>query len=117
MPAAGRLLTARSEVKRACDLLVAANPQTWNGCQEALERAVSELASFQTERRELPAHSGARTMASALRTEVQRARRLLESLASFYRGWERILGTMAGGYTASGDPAPVARIGRLCCRG
>jgi len=116
-PAAGMLVAARSEVRRACDLLIAANPEALNRCRETLERAVSELSNFQTQCRELPAGSGARSMACALRTEVLSARRLLLSLADFYAGWERILGTMSGGYTASGDPAPVARLGRLCCRG
>jgi hypothetical protein len=120
MPAAHpseRLVAAHSEVRRACDLLVAPTPEALNGCRDALERAISELADFRWQCRELPAGSGARSMACGLRTEVLRAGRLLRSLASFYHGWERILGTMSGGYTASGDPAPVARNGRLCCRG
>jgi len=114
---AERLLAARSEVRRACDLLIAPTPEALNGCQDALERAISQLADLRPQCRDLPAGAGARSTACALRTEVQRAARLLQSLARFYNGWERILGTMSGGYTASGDPAPVARIGRLCCRG
>lgn len=116
-PSADHLVAARSEVVRACELLIASTPEALNRCQEALERAVSELAGFRSQRLEAPCASEARAMAYALRTEVLRARRLLQSLAGFYQGWERVLGTLSGGYIASGDPAPVARLGRLYCRG
>jgi hypothetical protein len=118
MPApSGRLAAARAEVGRACDLLIAATPEALDHCRDKLERAVSELAGFRSQCRELPASPEDWSMACALRTEVLRASRLIQNLAGFYHGWERILGTMSGGYTANGDPAPVARIGRLYCRG
>ena len=62
--------------------------------------------------------AGLRPVKAAKESHVDRLRAsgLLQNLASFYRGWERILGTMTGGYTASGNPAPVARAGRLCCQ-
>ena len=112
-----RLAAAHSEVKRACNLLITPTPEALNNCQDALSRAVSALTAFRSPCVEAPAGPGVMSMACALRVEVLRARRLLENLASFYRGWERIFGTMSAGYTAGGDPAPVARKGRLCCRG
>jgi hypothetical protein len=120
MPAAlvaERLATAQSEVQRACNLLITPTPEALNNCQDALARAVSALTEFRSQCVETPAGSGIVSMAGALRAEVLQARRLLQNLASFYRGWERIFGTMSAGYTAGGDPAPVARSGRLCCRG
>ena len=116
-PGAERLIVARSEVNRACDLLIAPTPEALNSCQDALARAVSELTKFRSSCQEGSAGSNAKPLARELRAEILRAGRLLQSLAGFYRGWERILGAMSGGYTADGDPAPVARIGRLCCRG
>jgi len=116
-PAAERLVAAQSEVNRACNLLIAPNPEALNRCQDALAQAVSALTEFRSQCLEVPAGSGAKSMVCALRAEILRANRLLQSLAGFFRGWERILGTMSGGYTACGDPAPVARVGRLCCRG
>ena len=110
---AERLATARSEVHRACELLIASSPEALNNCQEALERAVNALKESQ----EVPPEPGARPLALTLKTEVLRARRLMEGLATFYKGWERILGTMSGGYTSNGAPATVTRQGRLCCRG
>lgn len=117
VPGAERLVAAQWEVKRACDLLLAPTPEALNDCQDALARAASALTEFRLRCQEVPPDSDASSIASALRKDVQRARRLLQNLASFYRGWERILGTMSAGYTAGGDPAPVARVGRLCCRG
>jgi hypothetical protein len=114
---AERLVAARSEVKRACDLLIATTPEALNRCQEALAQAVYELREFRSQCGESPGDSTALSTAAALRGELRRANRLLQNLASFYRGWERILGTMSAGYTSGGDPAPVARTGRLCCRG
>ena len=115
-PGAERLAIARSEVKRACNLLIAPTPEALTFCQDALRRAVSGLTEFPIEYYpEVPAELA--TPARALRAEVLRAGRLLQSLASFYQGWERILGAMSGGYTPNGDPVPVARLGRLSCRG
>lgn len=116
-PGGERLVAARSEVNRACDLLIAPTPEALSSCQDALTRAVSELTGFRSSGQEVPAGSDVKSMACDLRAEILRASRLLQSLAGFYRGWERILGAMSGGYTSGGDPAPVARIGRLCCRG
>src|SRR5271157_5867281 len=111
-PAEDRLVAARAEVKRASELLVDASPEAFAGCHGALERAVSELADFRSQCAAVPGSAGARSMALGLRTEVLRAARLIENLAAFYRGWERILGAMSAGYTASGDAAPVARRSR-----
>jgi hypothetical protein len=116
-PRAERLVAAHSEVKRACDLLVAASPATWERCEKSLEQAVTELIVFRSEYREVPADAGARSAACRLRGDVLRAARLLQSLSDFYHGWERILGTMSAGYTASGGPAQVLRHGRIHCRG
>jgi hypothetical protein len=116
-PVAERLVAAQWEVKRACNLLIAPTPEALDNCQDALTRAVSALTEFRSQCLEVLADPGARPMVDALRAEILRAGRLLQNLAGFYRGWERILGTMSAGYTAGGDPAPVARIGRFCCRG
>lgn len=115
--AADRLVAVHSEVKRACDLLVAASPEALESSLESLQRAVFEMSDLQIQVQRTLQNADARPLAYALRAEIMRASRLLQSLASFYSGWERILGTMSAGYTACGNPAPVARHGRLCCRG
>jgi|SRR5271157_2444221 len=120
MPAAEtaeHLSVARSEVKRACHLLEGASPASLEASSSALERAVSGVTDCRRGIRpgQADAHLAARVR--QLRAELRHAGRLLESAADFYRGWERILGTMSGGYTAGGDPAPVARTGKLYCQG
>ena len=104
-------------MQRACDLLIAPTPEAMDSCQNALQRALSELTEFRSRIKEISAGEATQRLACGLRTEVLRAARLLQNLAGFYRGWERILGTMTAGYTASGEPAPVTRLGRLNCRG
>src|SRR5579863_1002263 len=114
---AERLATARTEVTRACDLLIAPTPQALRSCQDALQRAVEAMTELPSPPEEFRADPAVEPQARALRTEILRADKLLQNLARFYRGWERILGAMSAGYTANGDPAPVSRMGRLCCRG
>jgi hypothetical protein len=116
-PSSEPLVAVRDEVKRACNYLVAASPEALDRCQDALQRAVSELADFRSKDPRIPADAGFRSMAHGLRCEVRRAARLLQSLSDFHYGWERILGSISAGYTVHGDPAPVARSGRICCRG
>jgi hypothetical protein len=114
---AERLEMARAEVTRACGLLIAPTPEALHTCQDALQQAVAALTELQSPPEEFRADPAVKPQARALRTEVLRADRLLQNLARFYRGWERILGTMSAGYTVNGDPAPVNRMGRLCFRG
>ncbi|HEX3746454.1 MAG TPA: hypothetical protein VHW09_21100 [Bryobacteraceae bacterium] len=114
-PGAERLAIARSEVNRACGLLIASTPEALQNCQKALRTALSELTAFRSTAGEGPAAAGARKVTAALQSDVQLAGSLLRNLANFYKGWERIQGIV--GYTANGDPSAVARRGRICCRG
>ena len=116
-PAAERLATARSDVNRACDLLIAPTPEALQGCQKALMSAVSAVSEYCDLCRQARSDPAEATAVRSLRTEIHRAGRLLQNLQNFHRGWERILGAMSGGYTAGGHPAPVIRAGRLNCRG
>ena len=111
------LVAVRARVRRVGDLLVESSPQSWESCQEVLEGAVHALTEYREQLVHLHPDEAARSAAHGLRADVVRTARLLQSLAAFYGGWERILGTMSAGYTVSGDPAPVERRGRLCCRG
>jgi hypothetical protein len=120
MPAADtadHLSAARSEVKRACHLFETPSPASLETSSSALERAVSGLTDFRRGIRPGMTNADIRAKVRQLRTELHHAGRLLESAADFYRGWERILGAMSGGYRAGGDPAPVPRTGRLYCQG
>lgn len=52
-----------------------------------------------------------------IRAKVRLAGYLLEAAAAYHAGWERILGSMLGGYTAHGEPPMVERQGRLRLEG
>jgi len=116
-PGAERLSMARSDVRRACDLLIAPTPQALTSCHEALRQAAIAVSEFRSHQTKPPFDPATLPTAQGLHADIRRARQLLQNLANFYRGWERILGAMSGGYTANGDPAPVTRQGRVCCRG
>ena len=120
MPAADtaeQLSAARLQVKRACHLLEAPSPASLEASSSALERAVSGLNDCRRGIRPGVPDADVRAKIRQLRAELRHAGRLLESAADFYRGWERILGAMSGGYTAGGEPAPVSRTGKLYCQG
>ena len=111
-----RLAAAGAAMSRVNGLLVAPSPQTFDFCQRALQEAAAELGACHAV---LPGHHGNSdllTTARQLRAEVLLAGRLLHSAADFYIGWERLLGAMSGGYTASGEPSPVVRQGTVCCQ-
>ena len=116
-PGAERLAMARSDVSRACNLLIAPTPQALTSCHEALRQAVAAMSEFRPHQKDRQFDPDILPAVRGLQTEIRQARQLLQNLANFYRGWERILGAMSGGYTANGDPAPVTRLGRVCCRG
>ena len=111
------LSAARSQVERACGLLVSSSPEFLDGCPGLLERACSVMAESR------PWLSGARgdpdalEEARRLQIAVRHAARLLENAGEYHAKWNRILGAMTGGYTTRGDPAPVIRPGRVCLTG
>ncbi len=112
-PSAGALSKINLEIARACELLVSATPDALANCGQPLELALSALRALRSQ----AAESVDETSLQALRSEILRARRLLENLHVFSAGWARILATMTGGYTANGEPVPLARLGRLECSG
>ncbi|MGC8791968.1 MAG: hypothetical protein ACP5U2_01085 [Bryobacteraceae bacterium] len=75
---------------------------------EACEAAATELEEVERALRAAPkGGAGARLAAESLRERLRRVSRLLENAGELWRGWGRLLGALAGGYTASGEPAPL----------
>jgi|SRR5579862_3463219 len=112
---AGQLESAHASLAAAGELLIAASDGAMERCRNQLEEAIENLKGCR------PISGSAREAllekAIAVRRQVLRAAGLLESGAAFYRGWERILGAMSGGYTASGAPAAARHPGKLNFRG
>ncbi|HUI55077.1 MAG TPA: hypothetical protein VLY04_08905 [Bryobacteraceae bacterium] len=115
--AAERLAAVRSEVERACGLLVAPSHDSLNLCQIALQRAAVELADGRFDWQQARLDPELRSHLRGLHAGVARAAILLKNLAAFCHGWDRILGTMSAGYIPGGGSAPVVRQGTVCCRG
>jgi hypothetical protein len=112
-----KLRAARAEVEQACTLLLSPSPDTLGRCMGVFERACHAIGES---RRELPGMRGdpvALAEAHRLRFAVRHAGKLLETAQEFHTRWNHILGAMTGGYTQSGDPAPVIRRGQVCLTG
>lgn len=97
----------RTEVERACTLLIDPSPQNLGQCSMLLSSALSRLSQNPPSRQE----------ALALHVSIRKASRLLGTAANFYEGWQAVLGTLAqDGYTPAGEPA-AASLRRVSFRG
>ena len=115
-PADG-LAEASSAVARVSKHLENPCPACLEDSAQALQAAIAGLNLSRDSLAKGATDGRALEKLHRLRADLRQAGRLLESAAEFYRGWERILGSMSGGYTAGGEPAPVVRTGKLSCQG
>ena len=115
-----RVQRARWSVGALREALLTPSPEQISGCLPALEESVSALRQLEREldsernpqtRREL------RAALSALAGDLRIARRLIEHGAALYQGWANLLAAAAGGYVASGQPAPLTAPGTLSLEG
>jgi len=109
-----QLVATRSDVDRACELLVSPSPGSLDRCSRVLEAAIHRLAESQPQSGAPPAVLGE---AYRLRAAVRRAASLLEGANGFHLNWSHLRDAMTGGYTGRGDPAPVPRGSRISIRG
>jgi hypothetical protein len=108
------LAQVRLQLDRTCERLTSPSPEALDQCSQDLVSAMEQLAVC---RPQLGAHAGdAEALAEAwhVRRSFLRARKLMESAASFHENWLRVRGAMIGGYTPSGDPSPVLHQSRIC---
>lgn|SRR5690349_6990889 len=107
-----QLAAARLELDRAGELLLAPSPDALDRCSAALESTSHRLGQWP----QLAAAAGdpdALAEAWRLRDSFRRAERLLQNAGDFHFNWFRLRGTMTGGYTHSGDAAPVLHGHRI----
>jgi len=96
--------------------LIAPTPESIEECLPGLAEAADLLGRVQQEL----AEGGPRDIVleiHALRREIAGLKRLIGGGAAFYRGWARLLGAAAGGYTPSGEAAPVVPAQSISIRG
>jgi hypothetical protein len=108
--------SARERIARMRAALVAPTPESINECLPGLAEAADLLGRVE---REL-AHGGPRDIVMEmheLRREIGALKRLVARGAAFYKGWARLLGAAAGGYTANGEAAAFVPSGSISIRG
>jgi len=104
-----QLTSARQQLDFASNLLVKPSPEAVETCSSVLEAAVRQLAEWQLA---LSARAGdAATLEEArrLRRSFLRTARLLRGVGDFHHDWLQVRGAITGGYTESGESAPLVR--------
>jgi hypothetical protein len=112
-----RLLAVRSEVERACGLLVSPSAEALDRCAGVLESACSDLETCRSWVRGAQGNPEALAEARRLHEAVRRASHLLEIARDYYAKWSRAFAALTNGYTPDGvTPALVCR-GLVCLTG
>ena len=112
-----QVASARQRVDFAGRLLLKPSPEALEQCSTILDEAGRQLAEWQLE---LSLTKGdAATLAEVwhLRHSVQRTSRLLQGAAEFHSNWLQARGAMTGGYTKTGESAPLLHGRRICLEG
>jgi hypothetical protein len=112
-----QLMAARQELDRACDLLTKPSPQAMDACTAVLEAAGRQLAEWQPSFSQQAGNPVALEEAWRLKRSVTRAGRLLKGAGDFHLNWLRLRGAMTGGYTETGESAPLLHGHSICVQG
>lgn len=109
---------ARAHVAALRQALFSPDPEAILACVPGLALAAECMQTVERELRAQPALAidEVREL-NALKSELGAVHKLIEHGARFYRGWARILGSAAAGYTASGEAAALAPAGSVALEG
>ena len=98
-------------------MLLRPTPAVMDACAARLAAAA---AAMEAGRSQWPGLAGDRSAAAEAR-QVSRAlanaRRLLDSSAQFFSGWQRLRGALTGGYRADGSAAEMTAPRRIFVQG
>jgi hypothetical protein len=115
---------ARSHVSalRSALLSPAQSPGELIGCVPGLSKAAACLGAVEHQLKAQPAVSIVVSIVDvrelkSLKSELRAVRTLIEHGAAFHRGWARLLGAAAAGYTSSGEAAPLMARGSVAMEG
>jgi len=112
-----QLMAARQQLDFACELLVKPSPEAVDNCSSVLEAAGHSLAECQPGLNAQAGNATALEAAWRLRRSFVRTTRLLHSAADFHLNWMQLRGAMTGGYTGSGESAPLLHGNRISLHG
>jgi hypothetical protein len=112
---------ARKQAAALREALLAQKPTDLERCLTGLCSAVGGFQRLECKMAaSQPADPGERARLQreleVLREDLRRAARLIEHGQILWQGWARLVGA-ASGYTAAGEPAPLAASGRVSVRG
>jgi hypothetical protein len=102
-----QLMSARQELDFASDLLTKPSAEALESCSFALQAAGRQLAECRPTFHQQPGNATALEEAWRLRRSFLRTARLFQGACDFHLGWLQLRGTMTGGYTETGESAPL----------
>jgi hypothetical protein len=120
----GQIRRARRHVAalRSALLSPAQSPGELMDCAPGLSKAAGHLSAIEHRLRAQPAVSKVVSIdhvreLKSLQTDLRAVQKLIEHGAAFHRGWARLLGVAAAGYTSSGEAAPLRARGSVAMKG
>jgi hypothetical protein len=112
-----QLMSARKQLDFACELLTKPSPEALDSCCSVLEAAGHQLAEWQPAFSQQSGDPVALEEAWRLRHSFVRTAKLLQGAGDFHRNWLQLRGAMTGGYTGTGESAPLMHGSRISVHG
>ena len=112
-----QLKSARQQLDFASNLLAKPSPSALDSCSSVLELAGRQLAEWQPAFSQQAGDAAALEEAWRLRRSFVRTSRLLQGVDDFHRNWLQLRGAITGGYTETGESAPVMHASRISLHG
>src|ERR1017187_2862266 len=112
-----QLMSARQQLDVASNLLTKPSPEALESCSSVLEAAGRQLAECQPTFSQQAGDAATLEEAWRLRRSFLRTARLLRGVGDFHRNWLQLRGAITGGYTETGESAPLLHANRISLHG
>ena len=112
-----QLMSAREQLDFASNLLVKPSLDALESCSSILDATGRQLADWQPALSQQAGNAVALEEAWRLRRSFVRAARLLQGVGEFHLNWLQLRGAITGGYTGTGESAPLLHANRISLHG
>ena len=112
-----QLMSARQQLDFASNLLVKPSLDALESCSSILEAAGRQLADWEPALSQQAGNAVALEEAWRLRRSFVRTARLLQGAGDFHLNWLQLRGAITGGYTGTGESAPLLHGNRISLHG
>jgi hypothetical protein len=112
-----QLMSARQQLDFASSLLTKPSPEALDRCSSVLEATGRQLAECQPVFAQQAGNADALEEAWRLRRSFVRTARLLRAVGDFHSNWLQLRGTITGGYTGTGESAPIMHANHISLHG